>query len=106
MMVCDPLAPTFTEPKLTLEGLALSCIVMPEPDSGTARGEFAAVLVIEMLPVALAAVVGAKPAVKLALCPADKVKGSVRPLKLKPAPLGVAPETVTVEFPVFVSVMV
>jgi len=46
--------------------------------------------VIEMLPVALPVLVGAKVALKLVLCPSDKVSGNVRPLVLKPVPVTVA----------------
>lgn len=106
VIVWEPLDPTFTELKLTLDGLTVSCMVVPVPDSGTARGEFVAVLANKMLPVTLVVPVGAKLAVKLALCPAARVKGNVRPVRLKPMPLGVALLTVIAELPLLVSVIV
>jgi hypothetical protein len=54
--------------------------------------------------VKLPAKVGANPAVKLVLCPAAKVMGTLSPLRLNPVPLATACEIVTLEPPEFVSV--
>ena len=50
------------------------------------RGEFGALLVMETLPVAVPAEVGANFAVKDAPCPAAIVIGVARPLMVKPVP--------------------
>ena len=63
-------------------------------------------LVIEMLPLAAPAVVGANDAVKEALWPALMFVGIASPLMLNPLPLALAAEIVRVAFPVFVRVMV
>lgn len=47
-----------------------------------------------MLPLAAPLAVGANTAVKDALCPAFRVRGRVRPLRLNPLPLAVAAEIV------------
>lgn len=57
-----------------------------------------------MLPLAAPAAVGANCTVNDALCPAFKVTGTVRPLKLNPLPLAVAAEMVTLLPPEFVRV--
>ena len=56
-------------------------------------------LVREKVPVALAAVVGAKVRVKLAVCPAVRVSGRVGPVKVKPVPVRLACEMVTLAVP-------
>ena len=50
---CDPLPPTKTFPKLKLDGLAVSCPCTPVPLKTIVAGDPGALLVIEMLPVAL-----------------------------------------------------
>ena len=62
----------------------------PVPASEMLSGEFEASLTTLMLPVALPAPGGAKVALKLVLCPAAKVMGRERPLRLNPLPVGVA----------------
>ena len=57
--------PTATFPKLTLAGLALSVPCVPVPLRAIVAGEPGALLVIEMLPVALPADVGANVTVKV-----------------------------------------
>lgn len=69
-------------------------------------GEFGALLIIEIVPVALPAVVGANCAVKVAICPTLIVNGVPMPLILKPAPEAVAWEIVKPAEPLFVSVTV
>ena len=56
---CDPLLPTKTFPKLKLDGLAVSCPCTPVPLKTIVAGEPGALLVIEMLPVALPVDAGA-----------------------------------------------
>jgi hypothetical protein len=75
--------------------VALSAIVV---------GELGALLTIEMLPVALPAVVGANCAVKVAICPTLIVSGVAMPLILNPVPEAVACEIVRLAVPEFVSV--
>jgi hypothetical protein len=101
-----PLLPTATDPKLTLEGLAATWPWIPVPDNVTVAGEPGALLAIEMLPVAAPAAVGAKMAENEALLPALIVIGMLAPLMLNPVPAGVAPVTVKVPVPAFVSVTV
>jgi hypothetical protein len=59
---------------------------------------------MDMLPLALPAVVGANFAVTEVFCPALIVTGTVNPLMLKPVPEALAAEIVTLAVPVFVSV--
>jgi hypothetical protein len=63
-----------------------------------------ALLVIAMLPLAEPEADGVKVTVKVLLWPVDRESGRVKPERLKPAPLGVAPVIVTVDPPVLVSV--
>ena len=95
--------PTVTLPKLRLLGLELRAPgVTADPESGT--------LIVEALertvtlPLTVPAEVGLKATVKLADCPAPREKGRLMPLTLKPVPLAVTPETVTLDPPVFVTV--
>ena len=96
--------PTVTFPKLRLLGLAPSRSVTPVPESETLAGEFVALLLKGMLPLALPVVVGAKVALKVVVWPAVRVRGRVRPLMLKPVPVTAACDTVTLPVPVFVRV--
>ena len=59
--------------------------------------------VMLMLPLAAPLAVGANSAVNDVLCPAFKVTGTVRPLRLNPLPLAVAAEMVRVVPPELVS---
>jgi len=59
------LPPTATLPKSTLAGFALSAPSVPVPLNAIVRGEPGALLVIDTLPLALVAVVGAKVTVKV-----------------------------------------
>jgi hypothetical protein len=104
--VWDPLLPTFTDPKFTLEGLAPSCPWVPVPDRAIAAGEPGALLTIETLPDAAPAAVGAKVAVNDALLPALMVIGIVPPLTANPVPVAVAWVTVRAPLPEFVKVIV
>lgn len=62
----DPFAPTRTLPKLTLDGFAARAPRTPVPVTGIDIVESLAVLLTEILPVALPEVVGENCAVKLA----------------------------------------
>jgi len=79
---------------------------MPTPVKGMASGEPGALLVIEMLPLAVAADAGANAAVKVVLWPALRVSGTVSPVRLKPAPVAAAAEIVMLAVPEFISVIV
>jgi hypothetical protein len=56
------------------------------PVRGIARGDPGALLVMEMVPLALPADVGANVAVKFVLCPALSVAGTAGPMTPKSAP--------------------
>jgi hypothetical protein len=104
--VCVPLLPTETLPKATLAGLIVSCgcVAVPAPFKAIESGELGALLTIEMLPVALPAVVGENLAVNDALCPAFSVNGAVRPVMLNPVPDALPAEIATLDVPEFVRV--
>src|SRR5207245_2863303 len=70
------------------------------------EGELVALLTSETLPIAAPAVVDAKTTLKLAVCPAAKVSGAVRPLALKPLPETLICEMLTLELPGLVRVTV
>lgn len=86
VMVCVPLPPTGTFPKLKLEGLAVSAPCTPDPLRATLAGEFGALLAIVSVPDALPVIVGAKVTVKELLTPGLMLRGNVAPLTLKAAP--------------------
>jgi hypothetical protein len=67
----------------------------------TCCGEPGELLAIEVVPVWLPVVVGAKSAVKLTLPPGGKVDGSESPETLKPLPLVLAADTVKLDVPEF-----
>lgn len=96
--------PTATDPKFTLEGLALSWPCIPVPVNAIVAGEPGALLTIEMLPAAAPAEVGVKMAENDALLPALIVIGMLAPLMLNPAPDGEALVIVNVPVPAFVSI--
>jgi hypothetical protein len=77
----------------------------PVPLTGTLIfGAFVASLLIAIEPAALPAVVGAKLAVRVVLCPGARVVLPLIPVAPKPTPLTASPEIVRFEFPLFVSV--
>jgi hypothetical protein len=76
------------------------------PLSAIANGDPGALLVIDILPLALPAATGAKPAVNDALCPALIVTGVDIPLMLNPVPETLAAEIVTLPVPVLFNVTV
>jgi hypothetical protein len=97
------LLPTFTLPKLRLDVLNVSSCVpaTPVPLNAIVRGELGALLVSEIEPVALPAVLGAKTALNVAFEPVGIVSGVVRPVMLKPVPVTVAREITTLAVPPF-----
>jgi hypothetical protein len=106
VMVAVPVLPVATLLKFTVVGLMVSCGCggsVAIPLSAMVSGEFAALLVIEMLPLALPAVAGANFAVNDATCPGVSVTGVAKPLILKPAPETLADEITTLAVPVFVT---
>jgi hypothetical protein len=76
----------------------------PVPDSVITIGEFTALLVTEMLPVTVPAVDGSNVALKVAVCPPDRINPAVPLVVLNPAPVTTTFEIVTMEFPELVSV--
>lgn len=75
----------------------------PVPESAMTAGEFEALLVTVMPPVTLPAVAGANVALKVAVCPGERMMPESPPPALKPAPATLTLEIVTLEFPAFVS---
>ena len=65
LMVCELVLPVTTLPKLTLDGVGASCACVPVPLRGIASGDPGALLVMEILPLALPADVGANVALKV-----------------------------------------
>jgi hypothetical protein len=100
---CELVPPIVTLPKLKLVALEASVIVAATPVAVivTCCGEPGELLAIEIVPVWLPVVVGAKPAVKLTLPPGGKVDGSESPETLKPLPLVLAADTVKLDVPEF-----
>jgi len=99
------LLPVVTLPKLRLAGFAVSWPgVTPVPDSGTFRAGLDAFDVIARVPLTLLPDVGAKLTLKLTLWPTLKVIGKLKPLALKPEPVALAAEIVTLAPPEFVRV--
>jgi hypothetical protein len=91
-------------PKLIVPGETVSCPgLVPEPDSNTLRVESDAVDVNVSAPLDNPLAVGAKATVSVRLCPASSVSGAVKPPKLNPLPVAVAPEIVTLEPPELVT---
>lgn len=107
--VAVPLVPTVTLPKLSVDGATANCNcngLAAIPVSGIASVVSEAFEVIATLPLALPVVLGLNITVNLAVCPAAKFSGRLRPLTLKPAPVTGACVTVTLDVPVLVSVSV
>ena len=101
------LLPVVTFPKLRLVGLAVSWPgVFPAPDRGTFSAELDAFEVIARLPLAVPPDVGVKVTPKLTLWPTLKVAGKVKPLAVKPEPVTLAAEIVTLAPPELVRVSV
>jgi hypothetical protein len=76
----------------------------PVPDSEMLIVGPQALVVIDMVPVTLPPTAGANLTLKVALSKGFRVRDNTSPLMLKPAPVTVARETVTLRVPVFVRV--
>jgi len=100
------LLPTATVPKFQLVGLAvrMNVAATPVPDRLTTVGEVGALLVIEMLPLALPVAAGANTALNDTLAPAATVCAA-SPCTLKPVPVTVTCEMVRLAVPVFFRLM-
>ena len=99
--------PTVTLPKLMLLGLSARAPgVTPVPDTPIVSVGFEPFEVMVTVPLAAPVACGAKVTVKLVLCEGFNVSGAVMPLRVKPVPLMLACETLTLVPPVFVSVTV
>ena len=85
--------------KLTLVGTTDICGCIPAPESEIVAGELVALLTTDTLPDTLPATVGANPTLSEALCPAARLSGNGIPLTLKPAPVTLTCEMITVLFP-------
>lgn len=109
MTLFGELLPTPTLPNVTFAGVAeiWGCpAAVPEPLSAIASVAFEALLAIVIFPAALPALAGANCAVNVAPWPAGITSGVDRPITLKPVPVVVTPEIVTLAFPEVLSVMV
>jgi hypothetical protein len=80
--------------------------VTPVPASGTANVELLAVLVTEMLPLKDPGAAGAKLALKLSVCPGERVTGRAGLCEAKYVPAALILETLNEALPEFFSVMV
>jgi hypothetical protein len=94
---------TVALPKLTLVGFAVSCTTAASPAPVKLMGidELEALLVTVIAPVTLLAAAGLNAAVKFALAPGARVRGSVSPEILTVATEGASPETVRLAVPEF-----
>jgi hypothetical protein len=100
------LVPTTTFPNATELGTTEIWGSTPVPLRLLVVGEFVALLLAETLPVMLPAVVGENATVSDALCPAVSVMGVTIPDAVKPAPVTVTWEMVTLLFPALAKVIV
>ena len=76
---------------------------MPVPANEMVSGELGALLTTEMLPVALPVEVGANCTLKLLDCPAPSEIGNAAPDVLKPVPVALNCEIVSVPVPVLLT---
>jgi len=76
----------------------------PVPESAITIGEFAALLAIVILPVALPLAAGSNVALNAAVCPDARIRPEDTPLAPNPAPATITLEIVTLELPVLVMV--
>jgi hypothetical protein len=104
VIVCVPLLPTFTLPKLTALGLAESCGATPVPVAVITAGEFVALLTTETVPFTVPVVVGANTIESTVACPALSAIGTAIPFAVIPAPTTLTLEIVTLPVPEFVTV--
>jgi len=102
---CCWLPPTWMLPNETLVGCAISDPgANAAPDRGRFKVVFEASLENATFPLAVPADCGANTTFTVALWPEERVSGSVKPVMLKPDPVAVACEIVTLASPVFVRV--
>jgi hypothetical protein len=108
VVVNELLLPTFTFPKLRVELLnpRTRVAATPVPLREIERGELGALLTRVIDPVTLPAALGPNTALNVAFLPAAIVSGAVIPVVLKPAPVTVTEEIVTVALPPFVRLTV
>lgn len=106
VMVCWLELPTTTLLKLKLPGFALSVLPLATalPVSESVCGEFGALSVKTMLPVAPAVEVGVNCTLKERFAPGESVFGRARPVIPKPVPESVARLIVRLAFPLLLSV--
>jgi hypothetical protein len=105
--VCETVLvlPVVTFPKLWLVGLAATSPgITPVPDNEIFKVELDALLVKLRFPLTLPLDCGENRTLNDVLCPAFRVRGNVRPLKLMPVPVTFACEIVTLEPPELVKV--
>lgn len=98
---CELVLPTVTLLKFRLVGFAVtwSVAITPVPVRGMVIGEFGALFVRVMLPLAVPVELGANAALKVAFFPALIVNGVLRPVILNPAPETIAWEIVKFALP-------
>lgn len=95
-----------TVPKSREDGLAprVPTAAVPVPDTGIASVVFEALETTVRVPFEVPELVGANFTLKLALCPEARVAGAVMPVRVYPAPLMLACETVMLELPLLITV--
>jgi hypothetical protein len=106
-MLCVLRVPTGTLPNCAASGVALRYPApreTPYPESGTATVPFVASLSNVNVPDAVPAITGVNRTASVAVAPAPKLIGTRIPLTLKPLPVNVSPDSVTVVFPMFAMV--
>jgi hypothetical protein len=106
LMVCELLVPVATLPNAAVVGEADNCGWVPVPLREIVSGELGALLTTVIVPVTVPAALGPNTALNVADLPAATVTGAVIPVVLKPAPVTVTDEIVTVAPPPFVRLMV
>lgn len=102
-----PVVFTVTLPNATGDGVTVSCgadVSMPVPLSGTEVVVAAELLVSEMLPLIAAPDGGKNEVTNVLLCPPARLNGSARFENVKPAPVTVAAEIVSIPAPEFCNV--
>ena len=99
-------SPTRTRPGATQAGNGGIVAGIPTALRVTVAGELVALLSTVTAPITVPAASGEKAIFSVADWLGDKMVPGVMPLALNPVPVGVTLETVTFEFPLFVSVAV
>jgi hypothetical protein len=105
VITCELVLPTVMLPKLTLDGVTVSCGCAPVALRATVVGEPDAFVVSEMLPETAPGEVDVKTALNVVLLPAEIVCGE-RPVILNPVPVTLPCKIVRPALPVFVRVTV